>query len=179
MYDEFVWPKNRNIRETQESYSTSHPPNTCIIHSILRTKGGLIWNSDDTDLLQLQLCIISQSNASGLRLSEVTAASLCKYSTGKFLHQMCEDSFKHASISFRRQEGSVCLVRLDQCYKASNPIPLFNSMTRNLERALRDDHSNYKCLVPFSDAGAGTAAQSIVDCCMAFGTPVWLISDST
>lgn len=111
--DVSVSPGNENIQEGQQFYSSSRAPNAHIMDGVWRTKGDLIWSTDDEDVLWLRWCIIAPSGAAGHWGSHVSATVLIETFYWKHLLQICKRSIKHASIAFQRHVGNGCDVRWD------------------------------------------------------------------
>lgn len=182
----FEWPTAPSIISAQESAAEERPPNLCREENIWKNPSGAIWIPDSSSDLQLRLCIIAHTGASGHRGAGSTEKVLRKY---YFWSTMTTDirSFVRACIHCLSTTGGGKIPRpYGPAVHGTNPNDLLQfdyfdiGPSRTGEKyvlLLRDDATDYKWMFAFPDTSAENAATAIIDWSAAFGVPKGLMSD--
>lgn len=183
---DFEWPSPESISAAQAKFAASRPPRLMLIDGLWKNPAGSIWIPDDSDDLQLRLCIIAHTGPSGHRGAKSTESTLRK---NFFWSTMTSDvrTFVRSCIhclstiggeKVPRPFGPAIhgtkandLLQFDYVEIANTPSGMKYILM------LRDDHSDYKWLLPFPDTSAENAARAIIDWSAAFGVPKGLMSD--
>ena len=184
--ESFDWPNEHNIAEAQSTYADKRPSKLLLQDNIWRNMEGAVWIPDEADDLQLRLCIIAHTSASGHRGADATERSLRKQF---FWTSLTADvhNFVRSCIHCLSTTGGQKIPRpFGPAVHGTRPNELLQfdyieiGPANNGEKyilMLRDDHSDYKWFFMFPATTAANAAMAIVDWCGAFNPPTGLMSD--
>ena len=184
--DNFDWPNAEEVLKAQQKFLEKRPSGLTKRNNLWVNENVSIWIPDESDELQLRLCIIAHTGPSGHRGCSSTLSTLSSayhWSTIK----ADVKTFVQACIHCLSTVGGEKIPRpYGPAVHGTSPNDLLQFDYIEIAPGeegdkyilmLRDDHSDYKWFFAFGDTSAENASRAIIDCCAAFGVPKGLMSD--
>lgn len=182
--DSFIWPTATAIAECQAQHT---PPHTHkLVDELWHTPTDRIWIPDDADEMQLRLCIVAHTSASGHRGTQSTIDAISRHYYWTTLEADVKLFVSSCIHCLSTTSGDKIPRPFGPSVHGTRPNDLIQFDYIELGKSttgdkyvfmIRDDHSGYAWFYPTVNQEAEQAAVALIDWSAAFGSPLMLMSD--
>lgn len=183
---EFIWPTRDEIATVQKEHRSSMPDNLEEEDGLFMFPSKSIWIPDESDDLQLRICIIGHTGPAGHRGVETTTSAIKEVFQWSTLRQDVQAFCKSCIHCVSTLGGRRVPRPYGPAVHGSKPNDLLQFDYLEIAPSktgskylllLRDDFSSYSWLVPFASANANNTADALIEWSTTFTAPVMLMSD--
>lgn len=184
--EEFVWPSRKDIAAAQELHRSSMPGDLNEEDGLMVFSSSAIWIPDESEELQLRICVIGHTGPAGHRGVQATTSaikSVFQWSTLVDDVQMFCKSCIHCVSTLG---GSRVPRPFGPAVHGTEPNDLLQFDFLEIAPSktgskylllLRDDFSSYSWLIPFTAANSDNTADALIEWATTFTVPKMLMSD--